>query len=120
LADPAQDQEALGRRRAELSARADERSIDWQSEVERLPTGDDGEVVAALATLLGVSIREAFNPDLSVEELERNAERSQAEHELRYRLAFGFTPEELRTTSERMLPGAYDAPRRQSEATDAS
>ena len=120
MVDPGQNQEALARRRAELSARADERDIDWQLQVKGLPTDDDGLMVAALATLLGVGVREAFDPDLSVEELERHAEGSQAEQEMRYRLAFGYTPEELRAAVEQKLPDTTNAPRTESGGNDAS
>jgi hypothetical protein len=111
-----EDQEALARRRAELSARADERGIDWQSQVKGLPTDDDRLMVAALATLLGVDAHEAFDPAFSVDELERRAERSQAEQETRYKLAFGYTPEELRAAVEQKL----HAPPTKSAGNDAS
>ena len=118
MVDPAEEQEALARRRAELSARADERGIDGKSQLEGLPTDDDGLMVAALATLLGVDVRQAFAPEVSVEELERNAERSQAEQEMRYRLAWGYTPQELETLKLKQ-PETGNAPRAKTGGNDA-
>ena len=97
VVDDGRNVEALARRRIELTNRAEERGLDWQSRVSSLDADDDGLMVAALATLLGVSVRHAFDLDLSIDELEKLALRSQADREAVYRLAFGLTPEEYKT-----------------------
>ena len=73
----------LARRRDELTARAEMRNIDWRAQLEGLPRDDDGLMVAALASLLGVNIRRAFDVETRLEDLERLSLRSEVEKEVR-------------------------------------
>jgi hypothetical protein len=77
----------LAERRAELVSLAERRGVDWQPQVAGFPD-EDGVMVAALATLLGIDVLQAFDPESSTEELALRAERVRVEHELRDELAY--------------------------------
>jgi hypothetical protein len=101
----------LAERRAELVSLAERRGVDWQPLVKGLPDeglpDEDGLMVAALATLLGIDVVQAFDPESSAEQLALRSERVRVEHELRDELSYrstdlaaaervsrGITPEE--------------------------
>jgi hypothetical protein len=84
--------DALARRRAELTGHADERSIDWKGQLEGLPTDDDGLMVAALASLLGLDIQRVFDVETRLGDLERDSLRLRVEKEVRDELVYGAHP----------------------------
>ena len=63
----------LASRRRELEGRARERGLDVDAHLEKLDVSDDGLVVAALASMLGLPIRQAFDASVRLDELERSA-----------------------------------------------
>jgi hypothetical protein len=89
--------EFLSSRRRELESRARNRGLDVDARLEGLDASDDGLIVAVLASLLGLPIKDAFDGSAQLDELERTANElarsqqlleKQAEHwqELRGRL----------------------------------
>jgi hypothetical protein len=68
-------------RRQELEARARQRGIDWESACRSLPDDDHGAFVAALAGLLGFDIQRAFEPDTSLDALDRVREEQRTTRE---------------------------------------
>jgi hypothetical protein len=75
--------EQLSKRRAELEARADQEKLDWRDRIKNLR--DDHLVVLALATILRFNLKGAFNPAISITDLER--QRKEVEAMNRYREA---------------------------------
>jgi hypothetical protein len=63
----------LSSRRRELEARARERGLDVGAQLEKLGGSDDGLVVAALASMLALPIRQVFDGHTPLDELERSA-----------------------------------------------
>lgn len=87
----------LSSRRRELETRARERGLDVDALLEKLDASNDGLVVAALGSMLGLPIRQVFDASARLDEVERSANEMarpqqllerQAEHwkELRERL----------------------------------
>ena len=83
------ENELLSSRRREIEALARERGLDVDKPLEELDASGDGLVVAALATMLGLPIRGAFDASVRLNEVERSANElarpqqlleSQAEH----------------------------------------
>jgi hypothetical protein len=101
--------DALARRRGELTGHADERGIDWKGELEGLPADDDGLMVAALASLLGLDIQRVFAVETSLGDLERDSLRLRVEKEVREELVYG---------AHRHIP-EYGAPRTSGEGPGA-
>ena len=64
-------QDWLKDRFQELTKLADARQIDWQSSLKGIASHDDRRRVAAIATLLELSVGDVFNPQLSISEVEK-------------------------------------------------
>jgi hypothetical protein len=68
----------LSSRRRELESRARERGLDVDAHLKELDASgggdDDGLVVAALASVLGLPIRQVFDASARLDELERSAD----------------------------------------------
>ena len=73
------DPAALSERRRQLQARAEQQGVDLQSRLEGLPLDDDGVIMGALATLLGLPITSAFDAAIDLDELTRLSEERRAE-----------------------------------------
>jgi len=73
------DTAALSERRRQLEARAEQQGIDVQARLRGLPLEDDGVMVGALATLLGLNVRGAFDAGMDLDELTRMSEERRAE-----------------------------------------
>jgi hypothetical protein len=63
----------LSSRRRELETRARERGLDVDALLEKLDASNDGLVVAALGSMLGLPIRQVFDASARLDELERSA-----------------------------------------------
>jgi len=66
--------EELIARRRELQAMADQQNIDWKTRLSSLPQDDDGLIVAALGTILGLNARRALDESITLNELLRYSE----------------------------------------------
>jgi hypothetical protein len=73
------DTAALSERRRELQARAEQQGVDLQAGLRGLPLDDDGLILGALATLLGLNIMRAFDEGVDLDELTRFSEERRAE-----------------------------------------
>jgi len=67
------ENELLSSRRRELEGLARERGLDADKPLQELDASDDGLAVAALATMLGLPIQDAFDASVRLDELERSA-----------------------------------------------
>jgi hypothetical protein len=63
----------LSSRRRELEGRARERGLDIDAHLEKLDASDDGLVVAALGSMLGLPIRQVFDVSVRLDEIEDSA-----------------------------------------------
>ena len=63
----------LSSRRRELEGRARERGLDVDAHLEKLDASDDGLVVAALGSMLGLPIRQVFDVSVRLDEIEDSA-----------------------------------------------
>jgi len=77
----------LADRRQQLSSRAREREIDWESAVENLPQDDDGLMIVVLATLLEVDVQDALHGSKMLDEMEREKEQRDRERQRSQELA---------------------------------
>ena len=63
----------LSSRRRELESRARERGLDVDSHLARLDASDEGLVIVALGSMLGLPIRQVFDVSVRLDEIERSA-----------------------------------------------
>jgi hypothetical protein len=63
----------LEARRSELAALAEERGVDWRQAVGSFDKDDEGLIISGLATLLELDVSRMFNPQTSLEEVERDS-----------------------------------------------
>jgi hypothetical protein len=94
----------LAKRRAELTSRAEQRGIDWKAKLDGADMDDDGFLVAALASLLGVDIQRVFDPESALDRLERESARIELEKEIRDELAYGSALEGAGFVAHRLPP----------------
>lgn len=65
------NEKELKARLDELTQLAEERNLDWQEAVEKMPDTDVGARVAALANLLDLNIKRVFDSSASIAEIEQ-------------------------------------------------
>jgi hypothetical protein len=75
----------LAARRSELTALAEERGVDWRQTVGSVEQEDDEVLtISALATLLELDISRVFNPQNSLEEVERDSRQLLESHTVEF------------------------------------
>jgi hypothetical protein len=65
------DEKFFAARRSELTALAKERGVDLSEALQSFEEADDIQILAYLATLLELDVPQVFEPETSIEEVER-------------------------------------------------
>jgi hypothetical protein len=68
-----QQEQFVKTRIKELTKRAESQGINWKAKTKQRPQDDIGLLMAALATLLGVSVIDVFDERLSMGEIQAKA-----------------------------------------------
>jgi hypothetical protein len=71
----------LQARRLELTALSEERGVDWRQTVRSADQDDEVLFISVLATLLELDVSKVFNPQTSLEEVERDSRQLLESHD---------------------------------------